>query len=278
RPRTLKILRSRSLEDQSDQENKYGVAQRLGLIGGAAAFALLLLIPAPEGLGVEGWRTAAVAMLMAVWWMTEAIPIPATAILPLVLFPTLGVLDAPNASSPYANDLIFLFMGGFFIAVTMERWDLHRRIALAILSVVGTTPNRLVLGFMIATGFLSMWISNTAATAMMLPIGLAVGEMFKPQDHEGPYEFGISLMLGIAYAATIGGSATLIGTPPNAVLAGAASEMLDVQIGFVQWMGVGVPFVLIMLPATWILLTRFLYKPGELSGDAESLIAAERSG
>ena len=131
---------------------------------------------------------------------------------------------------------------------------------------------------MLATAFLSMWISNTATAAMMLPIGIAVGEMFRPQDQEGPYEFGISLMLGIAYAASIGGSATLIGTPPNAVFAGAASEMLDIQIGFVQWMGVGVPVVLVMLPITWLLLTRVLYRPGKLSGDAEQIIQDERRG
>lgn len=265
------------MEDQPEQEENYGIAQRTGLVGGALVFALLLALPGPEGLSVEGWRTAAVATLMAVWWMTEAIPIPATAILPLVLFPTLGVLDAANASAPYANDLIFLFMGGFFIAVTMERWGLHRRIALGILAKVGTGPHQLVLGFMLATAFLSMWISNTATAAMMLPIGIAVGEMFRPQDQEGPYEFGISLMLGIAYAATIGGSATLIGTPPNAVLAGAASEMLDVEIGFVEWMGVGVPFVAIMLPVTWLLLTRVLFKPGKLSGDAEKIIGDQRA-
>jgi solute carrier family 13 (sodium-dependent dicarboxylate transporter), member 2/3/5 len=254
------------LDDQSDKNSQYGIAQRIGLIGGALAFIVMLSIEGPEGLSVEGWRTAAVAVLMAFWWMTEAIPIPATAILPLVLFPTLGVLSAPDASAPYANDLIFLFMGGFFIAVTMERWGLHKRIALGILTFVGTGPYQLVLGFMIATAFLSMWISNTATAAMMLPIGIAVGEMFRPQDQEGPYEFGIALMLGIAYAASIGGSATLIGTPPNAVFAGAASEMLDIQIGFVQWMGVGLPIVFVMLPITWILLTRFLYKPGKLSG------------
>jgi solute carrier family 13 (sodium-dependent dicarboxylate transporter), member 2/3/5 len=265
------------LDDQPDKESTYGIAQRLGLIGGAAAFVVMLFFPAPEGLSVEAWRTAAVAVLMASWWMTEAIPIPATAILPLVLFPSLGILDASNASAPYANDLIFLFMGGFFIAVTMERWGLHKRIALAILSFVGTGPYQLVLGFMIATAFLSMWISNTATAAMMLPIGIAVGEMFRPQDQEGPYEFGISLMLGIAYAASIGGSATLIGTPPNAVFAGAASEMLDIQIGFVQWMGVGLPIVAVMLPITWILLTRFLYKPGKLSGDADAIIDGQRS-
>jgi len=254
----------------------YRPAQRIGLLAGSSVFVLALLLPPPAGLSEAGWRTAAVAVLMATWWMTEAIPIEATAMLPLALFPTLGVLDAPAASEPYANELIFLFMGGFFLAVTMEKWGLHKRIALKIMSLVGTSPNRLVLGFMLATAFLSMWISNTATAAMMLPIGIAVGEMFRPQDHEGPYEFGIALMLGVAYAASIGGVSTLIGTPPNAVLAGAASEILDVQIGFVQWMGVGLPITLVMLPLTWLVLTRFLYPPGELSGDAGDIIEGER--
>lgn len=236
----------------------------------------MLLAPEPSGLSPEGWRTAAVVVLMAIWWMTEAIPIPATAILPLGLFPLLGVLDARNASAPYADELIFLFMGGFFLAVTMEKWGLHKRIALGIIAFVGTGPTRLVLGFMLATAFLSMWISNTATTAMMLPIALAVGEMFRPADQEGPYDFGIALMLGVAYAASIGGVSTLIGTPPNAVLAGAASELLDYEIGFVQWMGVGVPIALIMLPLTWIALTRFLYPPGTLSGNAAEIIEGER--
>jgi sodium-dependent dicarboxylate transporter 2/3/5 len=262
--------------DDSAQATTHRPAQRAGLVGGAAIFVLMLLLPAPTGLTVEGWRTAATAVLMAVWWMTEAIPIPATAILPLALFPALGVLDAADASTPYANELIFLFMGGFLLAVTMEKWGLHKRIALGIMAFVGTSPNRLVLGFMLATAFLSMWISNTATTAMMLPIGIAVGEMFKPQDHEGPYEFGIALMLGVAYASSIGGIATLIGTPPNAVLAGAASELLDREIGFVQWMGVGVPLALVMLPLTWLLLTRVLYPAGNLSGDADAIIDGER--
>jgi sodium-dependent dicarboxylate transporter 2/3/5 len=255
----------------------YRPAQRFGLILGIVLFILVLIAPPPAGLSVEGWRTAAVALLMATWWMTEAIPIEATGLLPLGLFPTLGVLDAPDASAPYANELIFLFMGGFFLAVTMQRWGLHKRIALGIMSFVGTSPNRLVLGFMLATAFLSMWISNTATTAMMLPIGFAVGEMFRPADHEGRYEFGIALMLGIAYAASIGGVSTLIGTPPNAVLAASASEILDVQIGFVQWMGVGLPLALIMLPLTWIVLTRWLYPPGNLAGDAASILEAERA-
>ncbi|MFP3949145.1 MAG: SLC13 family permease, partial [Longimicrobiales bacterium] len=198
--------------------------QWLGLLGGAAVFLLMVILPTPGGLSPEGWSTAATATLMAVWWMTEAIPIPATALVPLVFFPALGVLDMSSAAAPYANELIFLFMGGFLIAFAMERWGLHRRIALKIMMGVGTGPRQLVLGFMLATGFLSMWISNTATAAMMFPIGVAVAEMFRPADTEGRYEFGIALMLGIAYGASIGGVATLIGTPPNAVLAGAASE------------------------------------------------------
>jgi sodium-dependent dicarboxylate transporter 2/3/5 len=262
------------MQDAPDQK-EYRRAQRLGLILGGVLFVGMLLGPAPEALGVPGWRTAAVAVLMSVWWMTEAIPIPATALLPLGLFPILGVLSPANASAPYANDQIFLFMGGFLMAVTMERWGLHKRIALRIMTLVGTSPNRLVLGFMLATAFLSMWISNTATAAMMLPIAIAVGEMFRPQDHEGRYEFGIALMLGMAYAASIGGVATLIGTPPNAILAAASSEILGREIGFFQWMGVGLPLVAVMLPLTWLLLVRFLYPPGAISGDASSIISAE---
>ena len=255
---------------------RFHPAQRLGLLVGGVMFSLLIVIPAPPGLSIEGWRTAAVAVLMAIWWMTEAIPIPATAILPLGLFPMLGVLDAESASAPYGNELIFLFMGGFLLARTMEKWGLHKRIALAIISSVGTAPHRLILGFMLATAFLSMWISNTAAAAMMLPIAVAVGEMFRPQDQKDSYNFGVALMLGVAYAASIGGVSTLIGTPPNAVLAGAARELLGVEIGFVQWMGVGVPVALVMLPLTWIVLTRVLYPPGDLSGDGTEIIEGER--
>ncbi len=260
----------------ADTAAGYRPAQRVGLIAGLAIFALVLALPHPHGLSPAAWRTAAVALLMAVWWMTEALPIPATALLPLVLFPALGILNVEAASSPYANDLIFLFMGGFFIAMAMERWGLHRRIALSIVAAVGTGPQRLVLGFMLATAFLSMWISNTATTAMMLPIALAVGEMFRPEDHEGPFNFGIALMLGVAYASSIGGVATIIGTPPNAVLVGAVQELLGQQIGFVQWMAVGVPLAAVMLPATWLILVRWLYPAGRLAGDAAQVLQDER--
>lgn len=250
--------------------------QRLGLFAGLAGFFVLLIVPPPGDLAVEAWRTAAVAFLMAVWWTTEAIPIPATALVPLPAFPMLGVLDAPTTAAPYANELIFLFMGGFIIAVALERWGLHRRIALTIVHAVGTSPERLVLGFMLATAFLSMWISNTATVTMMLPVAVAVGEMLRPQDTHGRYEFGIALMLGIAYSASIGGVATLIGTPPNAVLAGAANELLGIQIGFVQWMVVGVPVAAVFLPILWLLLTRVLFPASELSGDAAEVIEAEK--
>jgi len=250
--------------------------QWAGLVGGGIAFVLLLLAPHPPGLSPEGWRTGAVAVLMAIWWMTEAIPIPATALVPLVAFPFLGVLPMSDAAGPYANELIFLFFGGFLLAAAMERWELHRRIALEIVARVGTSPRRLVLGFMLATAFLSMWISNTATAAMMFPIGIAVAEIFRVTDGEGPFEFGITLMLGTAYAASIGGVATLIGTPPNAVLAGAADELLGVEIGFVEWMSVGLPVTALFLPMGWLLLVFVLHPPGDVSGDAARVLEDQR--
>jgi sodium-dependent dicarboxylate transporter 2/3/5 len=263
----------------SDERPASLLAARIGLYLGPLIFLAIVLSPAPGALSLAGWRTAAVMALMMVWWITEAVPIPVTSLLPLALFPLLGVLDMGQAAAPYANELIFLFMGGFFIAAAMERTGLHRRIALGIVSRVGTSPSRLVLGFMLATAFLSMWISNTATAAMMLPVALAVAAMLKPPVETGdPYPFGIGLMLGIAYAASIGGVATLIGTPPNAIMAGAVRQFLGVQLGFGQWMLVGVPLVALLLPAAWLLLTRVLYPPGELSGDVAGIIAAERAG
>ena len=264
------------MSDSSLGNHDYPRHRRYGLVGGAALFVVLLLLPAPAGLSPEGWRTAAVAVLMALWWMTEAIPITATALIPLALFPTLGVLEMPSAAAPYANHLIFLFMGGFLIATAMQKWNLHRRIALAIIATMGTSPRRLVFGFMTATAFLSMWISNTATAAMMLPIAIAVGEMFRPPG-TGRYNFGLALMLGIAYSASIGGVATLIGTPPNAIFAAAASELLGVRIGFLEWMAVGLPVAAVFLPLAWLLLVRVLFPPGELAGDAASILADERA-
>jgi len=214
---------------------------------------------------------------MAVWWITEALPIPVTALLPLVLFPVLGILPMAEAAAPYANEVIFLFMGGFFLAAGMEGSELHRRVALTIIRLVGLGPERLVLGFMLATAFLSMWISNTATAAMMLPIGVAVVELFRGDQPAEGFPLGVALMLGIAYGASIGGVATLIGTPPNAIFAASVVELLDGEIGFGRWLLLGVPVTAVMLPLTWFLLVKVLHPPGPLSGDAREVLEDQLS-
>ena len=215
---------------------------------------LLILYGIPDGVMPTGAnRVAAAAVLMAVLWVSEAIPIPATALLPVVLFPLLGVMPIEAAAANYAHHLVFLFLGGFWIAAAVERCGLHRRIALQVLGVMGSRQDRIVLGFMAATAFLSMWLSNTATTMMMLPIALAVVARLGADTHE---PFGRTLMLGIAYSASIGGVATLIGTPPNAVLAGVVEKGLNLTIGFAQWMLFGLPLAVVMLAIAWWYLTR----------------------
>ena len=230
-----------------------------GLLLGPAAFLVLMLVPQPEGLAVEGWRLVAVTVWMAVWWISEAIPIPATALLPIVLFPLLGVMPAGTVTLSYAHHLIFLFIGGFMIAVTMERWELHRRIALHVISRAGTSPARLVLGFMLATALLSMWISNTATAMMMVTIGLAVLKQMSPDGSYQSSPLGTALMLGIAYAASIGGIATIIGTPPNAILAGVLDKNYGIDLGFGDWMLFALPLSLLMLFLSWLYLTRIAF-------------------
>ncbi len=252
-------------------------SKKLGLVTGPAAFALLLVLAGtaslPEGLSPAAIRMAAVAVLMAVWWITEAIPIPVTSLLPIALFPALGIMKSGDATRPYGHHLIYLFLGGFLLAKAIERWGLHRRIALHIIALMGTSPRRIVLGFMTATAFLSMWVSNTATAMMMLPVGLAViAEVEEAQgraagegsEHAPPApnsSFSISLMLGIAYAASIGGVATLIGTPPNGVLAAVAEQQYGQSIGFARWMAFATPLSIVFLAVTWLLLTRLLHPP-----------------
>jgi sodium-dependent dicarboxylate transporter 2/3/5 len=223
----------------------------------------------------QAWRTAAVGLFMATWWITEAVPIPATALTPLLLFPLLGILPIGAAAAPFANPIIFLFLGGFVIALAMERHGLHRRIALSIAGMLGVRPPMLVLGFMTATAFLSMWVSNTATAVMMLPIGLSVVQLVKPDAGDGPmdFNFAIALMLGIAYAASIGGLATLIGTPPNALLAAFMLESYGVEVGFAQWLVVGLPLVIVSLPLTWLILTRLVFpiRIREIPGGANAI-------
>lgn len=205
---------------------------------------------------------AAVTILMGVWWMTEAIPLAATALLPLVIFPLAGVGSIKDVGAPYASSTIFLFMGGFLIALALQRWNLHRRMALFVVKVVGTSPKQLILGFMLATGFLSMWVSNTATAVVMLPIGIsvlsltadAVGGMHNQK------KFATALMLGIAYSASIGSLGTLIGTPPNALLAGYMKESHDIVLGFGKWMMVGMPLAFIFLFIAWFMLIT-VFKP-----------------
>ena len=209
------------------------------------------------------WRTAALALLLAVWWMTEALPLGATSLLPLVLVPLLGIASGEDAAAPYANPTVFLFLGGFLIALAVERCGLHRRAALTILAAVGSRPRNLVAGFMIATAFLSMWISNTAATLMMLPMALSVVALEDPGTGEVHSEFGAAILLGVAYAASLGGLGTLIGTPPNALLAAYMAERFGFELGFGRWMLIGVPLVLVSVPLAWLLLTRLVCRVGE---------------
>ncbi|HCD50870.1 MAG TPA: anion transporter [Balneolaceae bacterium] len=229
------------------------------LVAGLVVFAGMLLLPAPEGLEPTAWKTAAVTVLMGIWWITEALPISVTALIPIVLFPVLGVRTISEATSPYANPLIFLFMGGFILALAMEKWNLHKRIALGIVHKIGVNPNAIVIGFILSAAFLSMWVSNTATAIMMLPIATSILGLIEHVDADKRRNFEIVLMLSIAYACNIGGMATLIGTPPNALLAGFILENYGVEISFLDWMKIGVPLVLISLPLMYLILTKWIF-------------------
>lgn len=239
-----------------------------------------------------GQVTAALAVWMAVWWMTEAIPVYATALLPLAVLPLAGAGSVKQAAAPYAHELIFLFMGGFILALSMQRWGLHRRFAFSVLRLFGSRPSRVVAGFMVVTAALSMWVSNTATTIMMLPIGLSVIRMLrKPgevpgldevsnraefHDEAAPRQgnFALCLLLGIAYAASIGGIGTLIGTPPNLFLASYVRESLGTEISFVRWMAIGLPLVAVFLPLAWLLLTRAIFPLAGMREEGEALPGA----
>ncbi|MGF1593680.1 MAG: SLC13 family permease [Kiloniellaceae bacterium] len=262
----------------ADDETKR-IVPLIGLPAGPLAFLLLLVLPAPAGLTPAAWAVAATVTLMVIWWITEALPVAATALVPIVIFPPLGVAGIADATAPYANPLIFLFLGGFLIAKAVERWNLHRRIALTILKAVGSTPDMLIGGFMIATAVLSMWLSNTATTIMMVPIALAVVALLDRGDARTSDRFALALLLGIAYAASIGGLGTLIGTPPNALLAAFLSERYGIAIGFGRWMLFGVPLAALLLVLAWLLLTRIFVSVGHHAvAGAEEVIAGELRG
>jgi solute carrier family 13 (sodium-dependent dicarboxylate transporter), member 2/3/5 len=221
--------------------------------------AFVLLTEPPDGLSVAAWRTAGVVGVMAVLWMTEAIPIPVTALLPLVLFPLLGVAPVKEAAAPYANPVIYLFLGGFILALGLQRWRLHERVAYWIVGHTGSRASRVLAGFMAATAFVSMWINNSATTVMMLPMAVSVAGLFAARlgtDEKAKEGLGLALLLGVAYAASIGGVGTLIGTAPNAFMAGFMRENYGIHIGFAEWMLMGVPFVIAGVFLTHALLVR----------------------
>ncbi len=253
--------------------------QLAGLALGPLGFAALLASPAPSGLEPAAWATAAVAVWMAVWWASEAVPLAATALLPLALFPVLGISGIERAAAPFANPLIFLFLGGFLIALTMQRWNLHRRIALHIVAVAGSDPATLVGGVMLATACLSMWISNTAATMMMIPIAVSLVAVARPENaaprSRDESQFAAALMLGTAYAASIGGLATLVGTPPNALFAAFMAQTYGIEVGFARWMMVGVPMVALLLPLAWLVLTRVVFRLSSAARPEGGLMIAE---
>lgn len=250
--------------------------------------AVLLYVALPPELAHDARLTAGVATLMVTWWITQAVPIPATALIPLVVFPVLTDTGMNTVGASYSSSVIFLFMGGFVLALAMQRWHLHRRLALTTLRMVGTRPTMVVAGFMGATALLSMWVSNTATAVMMIPIGVSVLALANlpttssPNTASGHHHippesnFGTSLVLGIAFAATLGSLTTIISTPPNILLAGYLAEEYGITIGFGQWMLVGVPLSLVFLTITWFLLTKVLYPPEirEIPG-GDALIATQ---
>lgn len=236
--------------------------QKIGLVLGPIVFLILLLFFKPESLSTEGRAVLAATAWIAIWWITEAIPIAVTALLPIALFPLSGGLNLSDTTSAFGHKFVFLYLGGFIIAIAIEKWNLHKRIALNIIKIIGFNLKRIILGFMLATAFLSMWISNTATSVMMLPIGVAIILQLKdnpntPEDEN--LTFGKALMLAIAYSASIGGIATLIGTPPNLVLAGVVSDIYNYEITFLQWFMFGFPISIILLFICWKYLTEVAF-------------------
>ena len=236
---------------------------RIFLIAGPLLFVILQLLGAPEGMPEPAYNVLSATVWIALWWVTEAVPIAVTALLPIVLFPLTGALDLSTTTASYGHKYIFLYMGGFMLAIAIEKWNLHKRIALHIIRIIGTNVKNIILGFMVATAFLSMWISNTATAVMMLPIGMSIVSQLKdnPATLQDEHKlFGKALMLSIAYSASIGGMATLIGTPPNLVFAGYIQEVYHIDISFVQWIKFGLPISAILLLISWLYLVNIAFK------------------
>ncbi|WP_240675942.1 DASS family sodium-coupled anion symporter [Ammoniphilus sp. CFH 90114] len=271
-------------ENSPGKKPPYQPSQLIGLILGPLLFALTLMFFSPEGLEASARAVLATTLWIAVWWITEPIPIPATSLLPLILLPITNGLGGSDVASSYGDPIIFLFLGGFLIAMAMEKWNLHKRIAIIIVSIIGTSPKRIVLGFMLATGFLSMWVSNTAAVMMMIPIGTAItyqamSSVKKAQGESGSLKtFEKAVIFGIGFSGTIGGLGTLIGTPPNIILAATIQKLYNVEISFASWLFFAAPIALILIFFTWVYLVNvaFPVKIKELPG-GKKLIDEERN-
>ena len=236
--------------------------KKIGFVLGPLLFALTLLYFHPEELSKEANAVLATTLWVAVWWILEVVPIAVTAMLPIILFPITGAMKLGETTASFGHKYVFLYIGGFILAIAIEKWNLHKRIALNIIQVIGTSVSRIILGFMVATAFLSMWISNTATTVMMLPIGMAIISQLKdnPDTIEDENStFGKALMLAIAYSASIGGIATLIGTPPNLVLAGILEDHYNIELTFSKWIIFGLPISILLLFICWNYLTKIAF-------------------
>ena len=250
----------------------------MALLSGPLFFTLTLLLN-PFGLDDSANKVMACALLMISWWISEALPMPAVALIPLVLFPLLGIAKISEAAAPYANEVVFLFMGGFMIGLGIEKWNLHRRIALSIVQFTGTNGNQIILGFILATGFISMWLSNTATTMMMLPIAASVIAVVESNNPHNPQMrfFAVSMMLAIAYAANFGGIATIIGTPPNVAYASFVSKQLNNDISFSAWMLIGLPVSLLLLFSLYFVLIKLFPSRIDSNDEMKMLIKNELS-
>jgi sodium-dependent dicarboxylate transporter 2/3/5 len=251
-------------------------SKKIGLYLGPALFILTRFFLEAEGLSDQANAVLASTLWIAIWWITEAIPIAATSLLPIILFPLSGALPLADTTSSFGHRFVFLYLGGFILALAIQKWNLHKRIALNIIKVVGTNVQKIILGFMVATAFLSMWISNTATAVMMLPIGIAIIKQMKDLKNTSEDEnliFGKALMLSIAYSASIGGIATLIGTPPNLVFAGIIQETYNIEISFLKWFQFGLPISILLLAISWVYLTKvaFKFKQNEFNKGKEEI-------
>ncbi len=235
---------------------------------GFATFLFFIFSSPPTNLSQLAWYTAGLAILMTIWWVTEAVPIYVTGLLPLIVCPLLNMYELKIIAASYSHPLVLLFLGGFIIASAMESSGLHKRIAIKILTFSGTSPSKIIAGFMMTTGLLSMWVSNTASTIMMLPIATSVITMFASQNTGKENYFAIPLLLAIAYSASIGGTATLIGTPTNIMLASILSDTYNYQISFMDWLMIGLPVALILMPIVWIFLSKIIFKVSTKKSDA----------